>query len=308
VLFIGTRAGLYRTDGPVADASVVLERPVRRVHATPAGVLAATDEGLYRSPDGRSWTDLGLPVDHVEAAASLDGRRLYAGTRPSHLFVSTDGGDTWRESGLSDHPDRPRWQDRSFRDGEAQVRTVAVHEERPDLVVAGVEPGGVLVSDDRGETWERRSEGLHDDVHHVLVRGDDEWVAATGNGLYRTGTAGETWLRMDTEFREFWYNYYRESVVADDVLHTAARGWGPEEPGSVILEWDGDRPQRVRPPCHPDAFVVAWTVREGRVLAGTLAHDDRLRPDDPAALLAREGGTWRTVAEFPAAVKSLATL
>ena len=48
--------------------------------------------------EGQTWEDLGVPQEEVYSiVASPDGERLYAGTHPAHLYVSTDSGETWDE-------------------------------------------------------------------------------------------------------------------------------------------------------------------------------------------------------------------
>jgi photosystem II stability/assembly factor-like uncharacterized protein len=200
-LLVGTRDGVYRSvEGPSGHFDQVLDSgDVPRVRAFPSvdGVFAATKTGLYRSVDGgTNWTALDVPTTEVySVGASSDGSRLYAGTHPARLYVSTDGGRSWRElEGFQDLPSRTRWHTPRHRN-EAHVRSLGVDPGAPDRLIAGVEVGGVHVSEDRGETWIERREGLHDDVHHVLVVGPETYVASCGDGLYRTETAGEHWTR-----------------------------------------------------------------------------------------------------------------
>ena len=149
---------------------------------------------------------------------------------PAHLYVSTDDGDTWTElEGFQDLPSRDQWHTPRHRN-EAHVRALGVHPETPDRVIAGVEVGGVHVSEDRGETWTERRNGVHDDVHHVLVLGADEYVASCGDGLYRTRDAGQSWTRLDTELD---HRYFRETFVFDGRLYAAA---ARSSPGT----WSGD--------------------------------------------------------------------
>jgi len=218
-VLIGTRDGIYRTATvPVEGAEQVLDSgDVPRVRTFPAvdGVFAATKTGLYRSMDeGQTWKDLGVPQEEVySVVASPDGERLYAGTHPAHLYVSTDSGETWDElEGFQELPSRDEWHTPRHRN-EAHVRSLGVHPETPDRVVAGVEVGGVHVSDDQGETWTERRDGVQDDVHHVLVLGADEFVASCGDGLYRTRDTGQSWTRLDTELD---HRYFREAFELDE--------------------------------------------------------------------------------------------
>jgi hypothetical protein len=111
---------------------------------------------------------------------------------------------------------------------EAHIRSLGVHPDAPERVVAGVEVGGVHVSDDSGETWTERRNGVHDDVHHVFVLGAEEYIASCGGGLYRTRDSGESWTRLDGALD---HTYFREAFADEGRLYAAAaRGppgtWG----------------------------------------------------------------------------------
>ncbi|WP_435076739.1 glycosyl hydrolase [Halococcus sp. AFM35] len=341
-LLIGTRDGVFRSpDGALATTEQVLDAgDTLRVRTLDGVAFAATRSGLYRSADGLSWTNLDVPHEEVfSVVTSPDGERLYAGTHPAHLYVSTDDGETWRElDGFQDLPSRPEWHTPRHRD-EAHVRSLGTHPDAPDRVVAGIEVGGVHVSDDEGETWverragvraseasagssrvardrrsrepcerrsreqTKRSDGVHDDVHHVLVLGADEYVASCGGGLYRTRDAGRSWTRLDGDLD---HRYFREAFAADGQLYTAAaRGppgtWqGSRGADAALFEsMDGGESFETVPyPGAPEEFVLAWAAHDGRVFAGT----------DDGRLLARESDGWTTLGHVPAAVRSLTAL
>lgn len=100
-----------------------------------------------------------MPREEVfSVVVNPDGDRLYAGTHPAHLYVSTDDGETWTElEGLQDLPSREEWHTPRHRN-ETHIRSLGVHPDAPERVIAGVEVGGVHVSEDDGETWTERSE------------------------------------------------------------------------------------------------------------------------------------------------------
>jgi hypothetical protein len=108
------------------------------------------------------------------------------------------------------------------------VRGFAFHGSR---VYAAVEVGGVLVSDDRGETW-RLAEGsdgnpdlegppepfVYPDVHSLEVHttSPDLVYAPTGGGFYRSKDGGKTWT--------LFYDCYCRAVWVD-----------PQDPEHMIL-------------------------------------------------------------------------
>lgn len=306
-LLIGTRDGVYRsTSGTLDDGERVLDsrRTLRvRTFENHDGVFATSKTGLYRSVDnGTTWENLGVPREEVfSVVGSPDGTRLYAGTHPAHLYVSTDGGETWRElEGFQALPSRDGWHTPRHRN-EAHVRSLGVHPEVPERVIAGVEVGGVHISEDDGETWSERRDGLQTergddlqyDVHHVLVLGSDEYVVSCGGGLYRTHDAGRSWTRLDTGSD---YPYFQEAFAYRDRLYAAAETLPPSPPATLFESQDGGETfETVAYPGEPDEFVVAWTALDGRVLAGTTA----------GRVIAREDDGWITLGTVPAGVRSL---
>lgn len=301
-LLAGTTDGVYRIEGRqvgsaerVLDAGRVLR--VRRFDGVD-GVFAATKTGLYRSRNGGdAWTNLGVPREETYSVLGANGR-LYAGTHPAHLYVSTDDGESWRElDDFQELPSRDAWHTPRHRD-EAHVRSLGAHPDAPDRVVAGVEVGGVHLSDDRGETWAERKDGVHDDVHHVLVAGPDHWVASCGGGLYETDDAGETWTRLD---RGLDHTYFREAFAHDGVLYAAAARsspgtWrGPSGADAALFERRGGDLEPVDYPGAPEEVVLGWTLHDGRVVAGT--NDGRL--------VERDDGDWADLGRLPSGVASL---
>jgi len=186
---------------------------------------------------------------------------------------------------------------------------MAAHQDAPERLAVGIEPGGVYLSVDGGETWSARSAGVHDDVHHLLALGADEYVAACGNGLYRTDDAGRTWLRQDTDFRDFWFNYFRESHSHEGTLYASANGWGPVAPGGALFEvTDDGTVERYPYPGENESFVISWAVQDGTVYAGTMDVRDGFGQYEPARILRREERGWFESGTVPAGARTLATV
>jgi hypothetical protein len=304
MLLAGTEDGVHRAedlDGGEATVRTVLDAgAVMRLRTFEAfeGVFAATATGLYHSTDAERWADLGVPQERVYAVGAAPDGRLYAGTRPAHVYVAHPGGEddlgdlSWRElDGFQGLPSREEWRLPRHEDL-AQVRDLHVHPDAPDHVIAGVEVGGVHVSEDRGETWTERREGTHDDVHELAVLGADEFVAATGYGLFHTDDAGASWTRLDGGYDQ---RYFRSVGVVGDAVyaggalaHTST--WLEPDADPELFVWRGG--DRAEPVSHPrsDETVTGITAVGGDAVVGT--HE--------GTVLRRTGEEWTVVGSLPA--------
>lgn len=308
-LVAGTLDGAYRVSTADGTAERTTEATVYRVHAGPdGGVLAGTEEGVLHSADGHEWARRGDLRAGIRAVLTADDA-WYAGGDAATVYRSDDCGDTWTACGGIDAlADRERWRDRAPGD-DAVVRTLATV---GGTLLAGIETGGVLASPDGGDTWLDRSDGIHDDVHHLLVD-DGTVLAACGNGCYRSIDAGRSWRRLDVDFRDFWFNYHREAARHDGAYHLGANGWGPEAPGGRLFELpvdaDDGRESAVVPyPGEDEAFPVGWARADGTLYAGTMTVTDGFGQYDPAWVLRRTADGWERAVEVPTAPRSLAPL
>jgi photosystem II stability/assembly factor-like uncharacterized protein len=173
-------------------------------------ILAGTTAGVLRSDDGgETFAEAsdGLATRHIRwLVYHPDVSDLeFAGTEPAGIFVSHDGAGSWRAcpevEALRD--EHGWWLPYSPEAG--CVRGLAFHGER---AYAAVEVGGVLRSDDAGETWRLAGGSTGEPVFEIppapLVFSDVHWVAsnpaspdlvyaATAEGLYRSADGGDTW-------------------------------------------------------------------------------------------------------------------
>jgi hypothetical protein len=305
MLLAGTENGLYRITSIDAPGESAVEQAldagaVMRVRSFDSfdGVFAATTTGLYHSPDGYEWTNLDVPQQKVYSVGAAPDGRLYAGTRPAHVYVAdTDGAidsdntPEWHElDGFQELPSREEWR-LPRHDDLAQVRDVHVHPDAPDRVIAGVEVGGVHVSEDGGETWTERRGEAHDDVHELCVLGPDEFVAATGFGLFWTVDGGRSWTRLDEGYDQ---RYFRSVAAVDQAVYTGAAlahtaTWKEDDADpELFVSSDGET---LEPVAHPrdDETVTGITGRDDAVLIGT----------HRGAILQGRADDWSVIASLP---------
>jgi hypothetical protein len=235
--------------------------------------------GLRRTTDGgRTWIDCGLPAPDVFSVAVSPGDgAVYAGTEPSALYRSDDRGETWREvAGLLELPSRPTW---SFppRPWTSHVRWIAPNPHDPEVVLVGIELGGLMRSTDGGETWQDHRPGAQRDVHslawHPRTNG---WAyEAGGGGAAWSEDGGETWRPAD-EGRDRHYTWSVAVDAEEPALWYVSASTGPyaahgrRDPQARIYRRDdgvwralsGGLPEPL--PSMPYALVAT----DGRLFAG----------------------------------------
>ncbi|HVH12689.1 MAG TPA: sialidase family protein [Longimicrobium sp.] len=295
-----------RADGdwrPVARFAIPAQ--VTCVAAVPGRVLVGTTDGIVRmDTPGGGMERVPLDVPHVRWIAfhPEDGALAFAGTEPAAILRSGDGGRTWRECAeVARLRDEHGWY-LPYSPRAGCVRSFAFHGRRG---YAAVEVGGVVRSDDGGETWRLAAgstepphigavppEGpaVHPDVHSVAVdpSSPDLVFAATNGGLFRSEDRGASWKRIsgDVYTRALWL----DPADATHIVHGAATraGWngGIEESTDGGTTWGKGRGMEM--PWHRDPVERLEAIggelfavtEEGRILACPLG-----------------GGAWRRVLE-----------
>jgi photosystem II stability/assembly factor-like uncharacterized protein len=253
VLFVSSKKGIFvciREGGKWSVREQVLSNHhLTCVSSQSGGILAGSRDGIVSSPDGgKSWEDShrGLRVRHIRSIVHQSGvpGLVFAGTEPAAIFVSRDGGLTWDgRAEVEDLRDRLGWY-LPYSPEAGCIRSFAFHGER---LFAAAEIGGVLRSDDGGDTWYLIGEArgtVHpagagaDDVHSVEIHpsSPDHVYATTGGGLFRSSDAGRSW--------DYLYDCYCRAVWVDpkDPAHlifspATRKGWH----GSIARSLDGGK-------------------------------------------------------------------
>ncbi len=148
----------------------------------PGVAYAAAQTGLYKSSDyGENWAELVIesPGDPVRTVAVhlADPNRVYAGLPGKGVFLSDDGGESWRQvfAGLEPNGD---------------YRDIIFDPANPDIVYLSDIVSGIYQSTDRGETWLKLINGLSNRAATSLS------ISSDGMHLY-AGTAGGGVFRLD---------------------------------------------------------------------------------------------------------------
>lgn len=138
---------------------------------------------------------------------------IYLGAMPASLWRSEDDGRTWNENlGLQRVPSRPRWGPGA---GGLCLHTIVLDSANPDRMAVGISAAGYFRTDDGGETWVRKTDGLPLEqgpseagdpdidydasadhcVHKVTIDASDPSVQFMQHhlGVFRTSDFGDSW-------------------------------------------------------------------------------------------------------------------
>jgi hypothetical protein len=254
------------------DAQPVLEGvPVRCIAAEGERVIIGTEGAgvLLSSDGGRRWERMELPEPNVFSVAigPADGT-LYAGTEPSRLFVLRDGGDWTELEALQDIASRERW---SYppRPWTHHVRWIAPDPHRRERLLVGIELGGVMLSEDGGESFSDHRPGAKRDAHaiawHPLAEG--RAYEAAGDGAAWTMDGGRSWSPLDAG-RELGYCWALAADPADPDRWYVSAASGPRQAHSGeraygrLYRWDGAAWRELRVPGQSMPYTLAAIADE----------------------------------------------
>ena len=260
-----------RLDGKATRCAAVDPLRPERVYCGTFG------EGLWRSRDrGLSWEPVGEGIPYARVMAVAVSRLehsggygvVWAGTEPSALYRSEDGGQTWDERPtLRDLPSAATW---SFppRPWTHHVRWIEPDPHLAERLFVGIELGGVMRSLDAGLTWEDRKAGSQADVHtlrsHPLAPG--RVYEAAGGGYAESLDGGTSWRGRDAGLKHrYLWGLAVDPADPETILVSAARG--PQQahtPASaestIYRKARGNRWQEVRAGLPPSKGTVAYQL------------------------------------------------
>lgn len=148
------------------------------------------------------WTIVPGPSDQPDT--------LYAGTDDAGLFVSRDRAAHWEElTAISEHETRPEWMGGA---GGMCLHSILLDQNNPSRIWVGISAVGVLRSDDGGQTFSPRNEGMPiiiegkthkcigSCVHALAQHPENPNTIYQQNhqGVLRTTDGGDRWERIET--------------------------------------------------------------------------------------------------------------
>lgn len=249
-LFTGGSSGLLLyEDGDLSELSN--EHVLCLVRTNTQRLVAGTEAGKIliweASSPNETWTaakDLGDEVHSL--GVSADGS-IFAGTLPAGVWVSKDGGESWRELPLfGEAPGSEKW---TAPWGTPLASCIVGHPKDSKTLYAGVEVGGVYRTRDAGKKWYDLSiPGA--DVHAIQISParHDRLYVTTGEGPYTSDDGGFTWKEIGgSNRRSYAMGVAAHPTETDRVIISAAAGPPPTWRGKlgarcdVYLSTDGGK-------------------------------------------------------------------
>ena len=229
-------------DRPYSESGLYLEARVWALSShpdVPEHLFAGTDSGIFRwHTENKQWTHLPSPMDSLSvwsvAQAPHDPNLIIAGTQPAAFYLSRDSGKTWKKL------EAPLPRSCQFI-GAPRVTHLSFDPVKQERLWAGVEIGGVWTSDNNGESWEARNDGLvSEDIHGLSIsnNGTQKMFAATNKGLHFSCDYGKHWnfQRLDSPWQ-----YCRVIAERPDqkVLFLSNGNGPPGSDGRLLKSFDG---------------------------------------------------------------------
>ena len=304
------------------ESDVLIVRPGRDAGMTPAGLQSAVPtclagaqdgggrafcglrRGLLRSVDGgATWRKAGLTTHRVTSVTVSPARQdlVWAGTEPSAVWRSDDGGERWHLTEAVDAlPSAPEW---AFppRPETHHARWIACHPQDPARIWVAIEAGALIHTRDGGRSWHDRVPGGPYDTHELAIHPEapERLRVAAGDGYYESSDGGLHW---STPERGLEVRYLRsvaidpgdpEVVVVSAASHPHSAYAAGRSDGRLLRRVGDGSWERVTDGWPSEPSTIAPLLGAGTYPGELWAADER------GVHRSADGGvTWRVVAAF----------
>jgi photosystem II stability/assembly factor-like uncharacterized protein len=212
VVFASACSGIYKSETAGNQFSKIQGIPfsarrTRVLKQDPTNeniVYAGTTEGLWKSTDlGKVWKRVSNPevVVNDVMVDPRDSNRVLLATDRSGVMASTDGANSWS---TSNHGYAHRYVSALLADNKnANTLYVGLVNDR--------EYGGVFYSNDAGQKWSQKADGLGGkDVFALKQAPNGTLIAGTNHGVYSLERNGAQWHSLNVVVIEHFSNVTRK--------------------------------------------------------------------------------------------------
>ena len=231
------------------------------------GVMTAEGDGVYKSTDaGKTWKHIGLSESKHIATIKIHPQNpdmvyvavqgaLHNASTERGIYRSLDGGTTWKKVLYVD--ENTGAADLSMDINNPRIFYAGMWEHRryPWKVVSGGKGSAIYKSLDGGDTWQKLTKGLPEQMGKVAVHVSPANskrvyanIEAEKGGVFRSDDAGETWTQTSSERVTIARAWYYTEIFADpkneDVVYVLN--------APVLKSIDGGRTFRPIPNPHTD--------------------------------------------------------
>lgn len=271
-ILAGTSKGVFALNGN-SPRHVLESRGVRDLVNIDGCLFAGTGAGVFRSDDGgATWSCTGLEDREVWQIRGAGNGIMYAGTQPAGLFRSEDAGLSWRElESFAGMPEAANWCVPVTPRLPGRARALVVDRDDPRRIWVGVEVGGIVRTEDGGESWEFSLPGENPDLHMMCAQPDRPEVLYASTG------------------------YGRLDGVAEMVEGNAGVFRSEDGGASWRYAWKGITPRYSRPMCIDPKSPYGLTVASAPTAFSSFKDDGGAQ----AMLLRSEDGgeSWRSLCD-----------
>jgi photosystem II stability/assembly factor-like uncharacterized protein len=276
------------------------------------GVMTHGGDGMYRTTDaGKTWKKIGLDATQHIARVIVHPKNpdvvyvaaqgaLYSPSAERGVYKSTDGGTTWKAVLRVD--DKTGAVELSMDATNPRILYAAMweHGRLPWKVISGGPGSGLYKSTDSGETWEKMTKGLPEEMGKMAIavsRSNPDKVYALiesdstkdARGLYVSTDAGKSWSHVTSEPRlvqRAWY--YIELFVDPRSENTIYVLSAP-----ALRSNDGGKTWETLSGTHGD-YHDLWINPHD-------SHNFVISNDGGAAITFDKGKSWSTQSNMPTA-------
>ncbi|MBU1622248.1 MAG: hypothetical protein KJ597_01605, partial [Nanoarchaeota archaeon] len=189
--------------GSMGGNREIMQKGITKIKVNPDNsnqVYLATNEGVYFSNDGaESWEEMneGLGLrDVVSLTVSVDGSKVFAGTRGSSVWEASTSEMVWEQTSGPESEPRLSW--------------IKIDPTNSNIIYLAFNPAGMYKTTDGGATWRETNVGLLDPVVYPIeinpsnpeeiyigtgYQRDPATKSSKNAGLYKSLDGGERWFK-----------------------------------------------------------------------------------------------------------------